>query len=71
MEEQALGVLLEAGAEVVRRDRPLLSRDRLARLGGVIDDGRRDLRGALAGAQHQRESDRRLGERSPHRPGIS
>src|SRR5438093_1590261 len=71
MEEQALGVLLEGGAEVTRRDRPLLGRDRLARLGGVVDGGRRDLRGAPAGAQHQREADRRQDERSPHRPGIS
>src|SRR5947208_482068 len=71
MEAQALGGPLEGGAEVVRRDRPLLSRDRLTRLGGVVDRGRRDLRCALAGDQQQREADRRLGEWSPHRPGIS
>src|SRR2546422_9633670 len=39
MEEQALGVLLAGGAEGVRRGRPLLSRERRARLRGGIDGG--------------------------------
>src|SRR5574341_17633 len=41
VEEEALRILLEGGAKVRGRTGPVLSRERLAGLGHVIDDGRR------------------------------
>src|SRR2546426_9513397 len=76
MQEEAARVGREGCAEVLRRDGPLLSGERRTRQGHLIqNDGRRHARGlsgTLAGAEPEREADRRQDERlSHHHPEIS